>query len=216
MSSIGAKIYKRLAYQLLNRMPYDRPFVFGVGLSKTATTTLAEALNILGYKVQDNPPIAKVKDGRIVMDWPWWLRDCDAMTDLPVAAVMPKLVEKFPNARFIYTTRAMEPWLKSCKSHFSPKLRAMRVQQGNQWMTDLSAAVYGHHSFTDPEPFRQAYLRHDEMVRKTVPSDRLLTIDFTTNPGWEPLCAFLGKPVPMQPFPHANVGTYAKAEASSV
>jgi hypothetical protein len=22
--------------------------------------------------------------------------------------------------------------------------------------------------------------------------------------GWEPLCAFLGKPVPKQPFPHVN------------
>ncbi|MDO5631382.1 MAG: sulfotransferase [Paracoccus sp. (in: a-proteobacteria)] len=215
MSSISAKIYKRLAYKLLNRMPYERPFVFGIGLSKTATTTLADALTILGYNVQDNPPITKVRDGRIIMDWPWWLRDCNAMTDLPVAAVMPEMVRKFPNAHFIYTTRKMEAWLKSCKSHFSPELHAARVQQGNEWMLELSTAIYGEAIFTDPESFRQAYLRHDQMVREIVPAERLLTIDLTTNPGWTPLCAFLGKPVPVQPFPHANVGIY-KTQAATL
>ena len=37
---------------------------------------------------------------------------------------------------------------------------------------------------------------------QTVPSENLLV--FEPKEGWEPLCKFLGKPVPDQPFPHVN------------
>ena len=40
------------------------------------------------------------------------------------------------------------------------------------------------------------------MIRGLVPPDRLLEWDISD--GWEPLCKFLGKPVPDIPFPHAN------------
>ena len=41
-----------------------------------------------------------------------------------------------------------------------------------------------------------------ERVKKVVPEDRLLV--FSVKEGWEPLCKFLGKPVPNQPFPRIN------------
>jgi hypothetical protein len=40
------------------------------------------------------------------------------------------------------------------------------------------------------------------MIRGLVPKDRLL--EWYIDDGWEPLCKFLGKPVPDTPFPHAN------------
>lgn len=40
------------------------------------------------------------------------------------------------------------------------------------------------------------------MIRGLVPKERLL--EWTVEDGWEPLCAFLGKPVPDEPFPHVN------------
>jgi hypothetical protein len=39
-------------------------------------------------------------------------------------------------------------------------------------------------------------------VRKTVPKERLLEVELGS--GWEPLCKFLGKRIPDQPFPHVN------------
>ena len=39
-------------------------------------------------------------------------------------------------------------------------------------------------------------------MARTVPADRLLVM--SVKDGWEPLCRFLGKPVPNAPFPHAN------------
>lgn len=50
------------------------------------------------------------------------------------------------------------------------------------------------------------------MIRGLVPPERLLEWDISD--GWEPLCKFLGKPVPDIPFPHANaaVGGWKERE----
>ena len=40
-----------------------------------------------------------------------------------------------------------------------------------------------------------------------VPKDNLL--DFTPDMGWEPLCKFLGQPIPEEPYPYVNEGSYA-------
>jgi len=39
---------------------------------------------------------------------------------------------------------------------------------------------------------------------QNAPKDKLLI--YSVKDGWEPLCKFLGKPVPSWPFPHKNVG----------
>jgi hypothetical protein len=46
------------------------------------------------------------------------------------------------------------------------------------------------------------YQRHIEEVKAGVPPERLLI--FTVDQGWEPLCRFLGVPVPAAPFPNVN------------
>lgn len=43
---------------------------------------------------------------------------------------------------------------------------------------------------------------HIAKVKATVPPDQLLV--FSVTKGWEPLCKFLGKPVPDVPFPRMN------------
>ena len=39
-------------------------------------------------------------------------------------------------------------------------------------------------------------------MRNVTPPERLL--EYRLGSGWEPLCTFLGKPIPDVPFPHAN------------
>ncbi|KAM0559912.1 hypothetical protein ACHAPJ_003862 [Fusarium lateritium] len=43
---------------------------------------------------------------------------------------------------------------------------------------------------------------HGNMIRGLVSKERLL--EWTVEDGWEPLCEFLGKSVPDEPFPHSN------------
>lgn len=45
---------------------------------------------------------------------------------------------------------------------------------------------------------------HYDMVRGMVPKERLL--EWCVDDGWEPLCKFLEKPVPDEPFPIMNTG----------
>ncbi len=46
------------------------------------------------------------------------------------------------------------------------------------------------------------YEAHNEAVRKALPSERLLI--YEVSEGWAPLCAFLGVPLPTEPFPRTN------------
>jgi hypothetical protein len=43
---------------------------------------------------------------------------------------------------------------------------------------------------------------HNADVRRSVPREKLLVYD--PGEGWEPLCAFLGLPVPATPYPKVN------------
>jgi hypothetical protein len=49
---------------------------------------------------------------------------------------------------------------------------------------------------------RQGYREHYANVRALVPPERLL--EYRLGDGWEPLCDFLGKPIPKEPFPQLN------------
>jgi hypothetical protein len=53
------------------------------------------------------------------------------------------------------------------------------------------------------------FRRHNAAVIEAIPKERLLV--YEVGQGWEPLCAFLGVPVPDAPFPHVN--TRAEFEA---
>jgi hypothetical protein len=57
--------------------------------------------------------------------------------------------------------------------------------------------------FEDRDAAIRIFEEHNRDVVATVPPERLL--DFDVKEGWEPLCAFLGVPVPAgEPFPHIN------------
>ncbi|KAL7621391.1 hypothetical protein AAE478_008713 [Parahypoxylon ruwenzoriense] len=59
-----------------------------------------------------------------------------------------------------------------------------------------------------------AHREHNNMVRGLVPKERLL--EWTVEDGWGPLCEFLDKPVPDEPFPHANAAAGWQAKEVEV
>ena len=44
--------------------------------------------------------------------------------------------------------------------------------------------------------------KHEAEVKRSIPARRLLV--FNVAEGWDPLCRFLGVPVPETPFPRTN------------
>ena len=118
--------------------------IFGIGLSKTATTSLSAALNILGYRCFDFPhfiminssckvyyrhkinkklwfnffkDLTKNTDNRLILNTER-IEEFDAFTDTPVVRFYKQLDKLYPDSKFILTTREIENWLRSCRSFF--------------------------------------------------------------------------------------------------
>jgi Sulfotransferase domain len=51
---------------------------------------------------------------------------------------------------------------------------------------------------------REGFVKHYEHIRSSVPEENLL--EHRSQDGWEPLCKFLGKAVPDEPYPRVNQG----------
>lgn len=176
--------------------------IFGIGLSKTGTTSLASALEILGFRTKDYPGVQTYVPGDLSSIDPQVLAQHDALTDTPIPSYYRELDRHFPGAKFILTVRDMEGWLQSCRKQFTARLAEKQSDAHNRLFIDL----YGTPVF-DEARFRAGYERFVAGVLahfKDRPQD-LLVLDVAAGQGWPELCAFLGKPVPPQPFPKANV-----------
>ncbi|MEX0980757.1 MAG: sulfotransferase family protein [Bacteroidales bacterium] len=178
--------------------------IIGVGFQKTGTSTLREALIILGYAVKDVTPRALIpilrgnynKISRM-------LEQYDAMEDTPWYMIYKELDQLFPGSKFILTIRDEESWYTSVSKHIGD-LRAAH----HEWIYGRGKGVVKHHKQNAIEVYR----RHNAEVLeyfKERPGD-LLVLDFTKGDGWEKLCNFLGNEVPGVPLPHYNKTTEAE------
>lgn len=166
--------------------------VFGIGLSKTGTTSLTAALTTLGYRAEHS-------GRRFLEETHEMLANLDAATD-ELATSYAELDGKFPGAKFILTTRDLDSWLKSCEHHFrTPLDPATHIGQMIEQI--YGATVFNH------EKFSAGYRRHQQAVLDYFagrPHD-LLVLDIAGGEGFDKLCPFLGKPLPENQFPKENV-----------
>ncbi len=182
--------------------------VFVIGLSKTGTTSLHAALERLGYLSQhwSNPltgQMLDMADGEVF----------DALSDTPVADMVERLLDDFPQARFILSTRAVASWCDSMLRH----LRRQHSAIGLEGLRDLVSrpadcphgeawCVLHRHLYTDHPDLPAAHAAHTERVHRLFrhQPNRLLEFDVVAGDGWPKLCSFLGLPVPSGPFPREN------------
>jgi hypothetical protein len=172
--------------------------IIGVGFQKTGTSTLREALKILGYKVKDTTPralipILKGNYKRVLSI----IKDYDAVEDTPWYYIYKELDERIPNCKFILTIRDEESWYKSVKRHIGD-LRSAH----HEWIYGRGKGL----PKDDKENTIRVFREHNEEVVayfKDRPDD-LLILDFTKGDKWEKLCEFLGHPVPEMDIPHYN------------
>jgi 3'(2'),5'-bisphosphate nucleotidase len=187
--------------------------IFGIGLSKTGTTSLARALETLGYKTRDYLGITKYVAGDLSSINLQEIDANDAFTDTPIPSFYKELDEKYTNSKFILTTRDMDDWLKSCKKQFTKRMVTRQTEATSQLHTDL----YGCFEF-DREKYVNGYTRFVNGVIdyfKDRPQD-LLVIDICGGETWEKLCAFLDQPVPDIPFPLTNVSAIQRMNILNV
>jgi hypothetical protein len=176
--------------------------IFGIGLSRTGTLSLTNALTILGIEAKHYPNDAQtqeeLKRGCYALSL---LQTVQALTDIPVSPFYPQFDSAFPKSQFILTTRSTGAWLASVENHFQ-----MYVERRRDDFDDfVFACVYGSLHF-NAERFQYVKELHEENVRRYFADkpDRLLILDVFQGDSWQSLCSFLGRPVPDEAFPHQN------------
>lgn len=182
--------------------------VFGIGFHKTGTSSLATALDLLGYRVTGPNKVDDPEIGTRYVDIAREVSpDFDAFQDNPWPLVFREMDEMWPSAKFILTTRTTEKWLASQVNHFGTKTTAMRT------------AIYGPGAgcpVGNEARYVEVFEAHNRAVRAHFaqrPQD-LLDFDLTQTPDWKILCDFLGEPVPADvPFPFKNAARPRKSQA---
>lgn len=176
--------------------------LFGIGMSKTGTTTLAECLKILDLGphksfdaqlrrryLRGKPiePILEVAAGyRTFEDSPWYM-------------LYRELDQRYPGSLFILTVR--KDSLTHAKSSWAHRVRAGAFRGGpSPEYISKNSRIYEEHNRGVMEYFEDR------------PAD-LLVLCWERGDGWEELCRFLDAEVPEVPIPRANVGHYGSQRA---
>jgi hypothetical protein len=155
------------------------------------------------------------------IDWRPLLSGYRAIVDWPGTYFWRELVAAHPEAKVILTMRDPQRWYESALatifnirarseesvwSRLALKLLNLVIPQlrGAAQITDevIWEGTFGGR-FADRDFALQVFNEHNQTVQAAIPAERLLVFD--VKQGWEPLCAFLGVPVPAdEPFPHVN------------
>jgi hypothetical protein len=148
--------------------------------------------------------------------------------DFPACLLFKEMAERWPNAKVVHTVRDPAAWQKSALDtiYFSRRLLhesfghsvlvpindflMPTMMRFNRWTDKLiwdgvffrGGKVQSLEGEAGLALIKQRMAEWDAAVKKAIPADRLLI--YRIEEGWEPLCKFLGKPVPNKPFPRVN------------
>jgi hypothetical protein len=190
--------------------------VIGAGVGRTGTRSLKLAIDQLGLgpchhmgevfaDMQTQVPLwAAALKGQ--PDWAAIYKGYPSAVDWPTARFFRELHEEYPSAKFVLTQRSPESWAESFSGTIYRLMneKAQASPETHDWF-DMAVDVVIQTGFPpglNVPALTKAYMAHNEAVKAAIPAHQLLVYQVTE--GWEPLCAFLGAPVPTVPFPRIN------------
>tara|TARA_R100001244_G_scaffold72395_1_gene58474 strand:+ start:305 stop:880 length:576 start_codon:yes stop_codon:yes gene_type:complete len=183
--------------------------IFEIGVSKTGTTSLGKAYEILGFKHKGKDPKLYTKfNNNKNYDILFEVIDkYDAFEDVPwhnYDVDYKEFDEKYPNSKFIILERDDESWIKSNEYYYSPEYnKGWETWEDfylidKRWITDRDNLII--------ERLQYKKSKYIEIKKyfKNRPED-LLVMNICNGEEWEVLCSFLNKAIPKVPFPKLNV-----------
>lgn len=183
--------------------------VIGAGFGRTGTASMKRALELLGLG-----PCHHMKEVASPAQTDYWLaaaagqqmaweqvfEDYGCCVDWPAAFFWRELSAYYPDAKILLTVRDSESWYKSMQNTI------FNVLQAKPEAFTVAARLIGkglfEERFDDKDFVIGLYEQNTRDVQAAFSSDRLLTYELGC--GWEPLCCFLGVPVPDAAFPCSN------------
>jgi len=206
--------------------------IIGAGFGRTGTSSLQQALQILGYGpcyhmrevFKDPDGVAKWNAvGDLLREqghafgadelWDDIFRGYRSCCDAPAALVYRELMERYPNAKVILTVRDEEKWVESALGTISPVSPAWNLIYritgllNPEFLRMTLNVVWtpfcgGVAQARDRDCLLAAFRAHNDQVRAHVVPEEKLLV-LDVQEGWASLCKFLDKPIPDVPFPRS-------------
>lgn len=175
-----------LATYISQPSPDLKPKIFVLGLSKTGTTSIGNALALLGYKrlgwkdIKSRHLVSSYLHGETEALL-WQTQHYDAFEDLPWPFVYREVAERWPDAKFVLSLRRdEETWVRSLRRHLGR----------GPWAP--AKAIYGADSVEgNEEVVLEVYRNHSAAVREYFADkpEKLVEIVIDDRDGnWEKLC----------------------------
>lgn len=187
--------------------------VVGAGVGRTGTNSLKIALEqLLGgpchhmFEIISHPEQTVDWTNAITggpVDWSTMPAGYSSLVDWPGASFWPELSAANPDALVLLSVRDPESWYRSASNSIFLVFEAVPPEM-RPWFEAMLQLLGDRFSdqLDDPTAMMDAFERHNESVRKTIPAERLL--EWTPTDGWDPICSRLGLAVPSEPFPVTN------------
>jgi len=192
--------------------------VIGAGYGRTGTLSLKLALEKLGFDKcyhmmelfahPEHVELWRQAGRREAVDWDALYQGYQSTVDWPSCNFYETHLRHYPDAKVILSERDPERWYESVMNTIYPSSQALRDsgEPATKPWVDMAFELIWDGLFDgrmdDKDHVIDVYLAHNRRAREVVPAKQLLV--FEAAQGWEPLCAFLGCPVPAEPYPKVN------------
>ena len=185
--------------------------VVGSGLGRTGTKSMQTALNMLGvgpchhmvevFAHPESIPLW-IEAGAGRPDWDAIFAGYGAMVDYPGSRYWRELAAHYPDAKVLHTVRDPDKWFDSTQATIFAPGSPVDSREGPMaaFFASFAGEIIPH--LHDRAYMTDHFRRHTEAVIAAIPPERLLV--YEAGQGWEPLCAFLGVPIPEAPYPSEN------------
>ncbi|HXJ35284.1 MAG TPA: sulfotransferase [Candidatus Eisenbacteria bacterium] len=200
--------------------------LIGAGLGRTGTLSLKAALERIGYgpcyhmlEILTAPERARhwlEKTPSGALDWDTIFRGYRATVDWPAAAFWRELVAHYPDAKVLLSLRDADRWYDSVANTIYPALMQGPPERAPAILHEFHRMAYDlifERTFGgrlgDRAHAKRVFEEHNQAVIDAIPASRLLV--YQPGEGWEPICGFLGVPVPDEGFPHLNDTAWYRA-----
>jgi len=201
-----------------------KPKVFGIGFQKTGTSSLGEALEVLGYRVCTmNFPNRLEGDlgeplSREALKRPdfyevalnaatGWAERHDGFQDLPWFMFYKEMDAHYAGSKFVLTTRDLDAWVRAMRS-YDRTYTKRRAQVVLEWIFGVGEPS------RHEDHYKAIHQRHvDDVLAyfRNRPQD-LLVLDVAGPRKMRQLSQFLGQRMPRNrwglphAYPHRNIG----------
>jgi hypothetical protein len=216
--------------------------VLAAGMPRTGTTSLKTALQQLGFgpcmHMED-----LFQDGwrtdmwqQIFLhgqtDFSTLFSGYQSTTDFPACLLYDRLLMEFPDLKIIVNYRDPNTWYESMLRTVYPA--AMQIETQSDRLKEKARSVPGFEAvvkglrlvhthllqgyfagnFLDEESTKARYREHYHRLNDVLPGAQF--INYGVEQGWDPLCTFLGVPMPGGAFPHKNTRANFEAQIGNM